>query len=81
MGLLDYAVFGYFLDMHHGLIDASDTRIGHPFDVAVAHFAFEQAFGVAHAVKAKVADIGFGGDKGHRHLVADFTAAQFGVED
>ena len=81
VGLLDRAVLGHFLDMHHGLIDAGDARIGYPFDVAVAHFALEQAFGVAHAVKTEVADIGFGGDKGHWHLVADFTAAQFGVED
>ena len=28
-----------------------------------------------------MADIGFGGHEGHRHLVADLAAAQFGVED
>ncbi|MEZ5867061.1 MAG: hypothetical protein R3D46_00655 [Defluviimonas denitrificans] len=37
--------------------------------------------GVADSVKAKMADIGFGGHEGHRHLVADLAAAQFGVED
>jgi hypothetical protein len=36
----------------------------------LAQGAFEQALGVAHAVEAEMADIGLGGDEGHRHLVA-----------
>ena len=58
-----------------------DPGIGDPFDVAVAQLAFQQALGVADAVQAEMADIGFRGDEGHRHLVANAPLAQFGVED
>ena len=63
------------------VLDLLDPRAGHPLDVVVAHLALEQALGVADAVEAEVADIGFGGDEGHRHLVADLAAAQLRLED
>ena len=40
--------------------DLLDPRAGHPLDVVLAHFAFEQALGVADAVEAEMADIGLG---------------------
>ena len=47
----------------------------------LAHLAFEQALGVADAVEAEMADIGLGGDEGHRHAVAHLGVAQRLVED
>ena len=47
----------------------------------LAHLAFQKPLGVADPVEAEMADIGFGGDESHGHLVADFSTAQFGVEN
>ena len=78
---LDAAVLVDFFHRHHAGLDLLDAAAGHPLDVVVAHFALEQALGVAHAIESEVADVGFGGDEGHRHAVADLAAAQFGFDD
>ncbi len=77
----DAAVLADLLDRHLAGFDLGDARIGDPLDVVVAHFAFEQALGVADAVEAEMADIGLRGHEGHRHAVAEFALAQLGVED
>ena len=78
---LDRAVVGDLFDRHLARLDLLHPRAGDPLDVVLAHFALEQALGVADAVEADVADVGFGGDEGHRHAVADAAAPQFGLED
>jgi hypothetical protein len=55
--------------------------VGHPLDVLFAHLAFQKPLGVADPIQAKVADIGFGRDEGHRHAVAHLGAAECGFED
>jgi hypothetical protein len=62
--------------MHLAGLEPVHPRIGDPLDVLVAHLAFEQALGVADPVEAEMADIGLGGDEGHRHLVAHLRVAQ-----
>ena len=79
--LLGGAVLVDFLDNHLVGFDLLDLRVADPFDVPVAHFAFEQALCVPHPVEAQMADIGFGRDKGHRHLVADLPLAQLCLDD
>ena len=80
--LADRAVLADLLDRHLAGFDRLHAGVGDPLDVAVAHLAFEQALGVADAVEAEMADIGLGGDEGHRHAVAELAAlAQLGVED
>ncbi|GEM92221.1 hypothetical protein RSP03_12880 [Cereibacter sphaeroides] len=75
------AAFGHFLDMHRPRLDPRDPGRGDPFDMAAAQRGFEQPLGVAHPVEAKMADIGFGGDEGHGHPVADPASAQGRIED
>src|SRR5690606_12170308 len=58
-----------------------DTRVHDPLDVAVAHFAFEEALGVPDAIQPEMADVGLRGYKCHRNLVADTPLAQLGVEN
>ena len=62
-------------------LDFRDLGIGDPLDVMAAHFRFEQAFGIAHACQAKVADIGLGGNEGHRYLVTYPALAQVCIHD
>ena len=52
------AIVGDLLDMHQTSLNGRDPGIGDPFDVAIAHLAFEQALSVADAVEPQVADIG-----------------------
>ena len=77
----DSTAHGDFLDMHGAGLDLRHPGVGDPFDVALAHFAFQQALGVADPVQAEVADIGLGGDEGHRYPVAHLATPEFGVED
>ena len=57
--------------VHLADFDLVDLGVDDPFDVALAHLRFEHALGVADAADAEMADIGLGGDEGHRHLVAN----------
>src|SRR5690606_2909438 len=79
--VLERAALVHFLYMHHAGLDAGHARVGDPFDVTVAHFAFEQGLGIADAVQAEMADIGLWRYIGHRHLVTDFAATKLGIED
>ena len=74
-------IIGNLLDGHLAGLEFLDPRTCHPFDVMAAHLAFEQTLGVADAIEPQVADIGFRRNEGHRHAVADFAAAQFGLEN
>ena len=78
---LDRAVVGDFLDRHLARLDLFHPRAGDPLDVVLAHFALEQALGVADAIETEMADIRLGGDKGHRHAVANAATPEFGLED
>ena len=69
--LLRLAVLVDLGHVHLAGFDLVDLGVDDPFDVAVAHLRFEHALGVADAAEAEMADIGFGRDEGHRHLVAD----------
>ena len=62
-------------------IDLVDLGVDDPFDVALAHLGFEHALGVADPADAEMADIGLGGHKGHRHLVADAPLAKIRIHD
>ena len=70
-----------FADVHHTGFDTGDLGVDQPLDVALAHLAFHQALGIAHAAQAHVADVRLAGHEGHRHLVAQLAFAQVGVED
>ena len=41
---------------------------------------FENALGIANAAEPEMADIGFGGDKGDRHPIANLAPAQIGID-
>src|SRR3990167_1683800 len=71
-------VFG---DMHLARFNLGDLGIADPLDVLVAYAVFDNALGVAHSTQAKVADVWFGSDEGHRYLVAYFAFAQIGIHD
>ncbi len=81
MGFFVGAGFVALHHMHHALFNLADLGIDDPFDVALAHLAFHQAFGIAHAAQAHVADVRLAGYEGHRHLVAQLALAQVGIED
>ena len=49
--------------------------------MTVAKLRLEELLRVANTVEAKMADVGFGGDEVHRHLVADLAFLEFGIED
>ena len=67
--MADAAAVRYFLDRHLAGFDGGNARVRNPFDVAIAHFAFEQPLGVADAIEAEMTDIGLGRDEGHRYAV------------
>ena len=75
------AVLGDLRDMELVGLDPVDAGIGDPLDVPLAQGALQEALGIADPVEAEMADIGLGGDEGHRHLVADLRVAQGLVED
>ncbi len=79
--LFDAAVLVHLLDRDLSRLDGLDARVDDPLDVAVAHLAFQEALGVADAVQTEMADIGFGCDESHRHLVPDPALAQLGIQD
>ena len=58
-----------------------DLGVADPLDVLVAQRRLEHRLRVADAAQAEVADVGLGGDEGHRHLVADLAPAQVGFHD
>ena len=78
MSLLDASVFVHFGDLDGVGAYALHFRVRDPFDVAIAHNRFEHSFRVADAAESKVADIGFGGDKGDRDAIPDLALAQVG---
>src|SRR5208282_1333623 len=57
------------------------ARVRDPFDVLVAHAAFEDAFCIAYAVKAEMADVRLSRHESHLHFVANLSAPQFGIEN
>ena len=75
LGCCDRSVGRDLVNMHDTGFEGGRPRIGYPFDMTFAHFAFHHRFGVAHAIEAKMSDIGFGCHKGHWHAVADFSAS------
>ena len=66
---------------HFAIAHVRHFAIDHPVDMALAHFRFHQAFGIAHAAQPHMPDIGLAGDEGHRHLVAQLALAQVGSDD
>jgi len=68
-------------DKHLACFDLGDFGVAYPFDMLVAHTRFQDAFGIAHTAQPEMTDVGFGGDKGHRHLGAYLAAAQIGIHD
>ncbi len=81
MLLLHAAVVVVLGDEHLAGLDLRHLGVADPLDVAVAHDRLDHALGIADAAEAKMADVGLGGDEGHRHLAADLAAAQVGVHD
>ena len=81
VGLFRLAVLVDFGHTHLVGIDLVDLGIDDPFDVALAHFRFEHALGIADAANAEMADIRLRGDERHRHLVADAPTAEIRVHD
>ena len=81
VGACDRAVLGDLGDEHPLGLDLVDAGVADPLDVMLAQLALEQALGVADAVEAEMADVGLGGDEGHRHPVAHLGVAQRLVED
>ena len=55
---LNLAILGDLLGDHLARFDLLDARAGQPLDVAFPHLALEQAFRVADAVEAEMADVG-----------------------
>ena len=55
---LHAAVVGDLFHDHVALFHPLDPGRGQPLDVLVAHLRFQKPLGVAHPVKAEVADIG-----------------------
>ena len=68
-------------DVHRAGLDAAHLGVGDPLDVALAHRRLEHRLGVAYATEPEMADVGLGGDEGHRDAVADPALAQVGFHD
>jgi hypothetical protein len=81
VGLADRSVVGDLFDGHFTLLNIPYASVGDPFDMLLAHLAFEQALGVADPVETEVSDIGLRGDKGHGHAIAKFAPAQLGFQN
>ena len=81
MLFFDLAAVVHLAHEHLAGFNLCDFGVGDPLDVVVAEFALQHRLGVTHAAQAHVADIGFGADVGHRHLVAQLAALQVLVED
>jgi len=81
VGFAHRTILAVLLHCHLALLDTLDAGVGDPFDMLLAHLAFEQVLGVADAVEAEVADIRLGGHKRHRDPIAQLAAAQLGLQD
>ena len=81
MVLFRLAVLVVLGDEHLAGFHLGDPGVADGLDVLAAEDRLHQPLGIADAAEAEVADVGFGGDEGHRHLVANLAPAQVGFHD
>ena len=79
--LPDCPIVRDLFDRHLALLNILYASAGNPFDMFLAHLAFEQALGVTDPVETEVSDIWFRRDKRHGHAIAELPPAQLRLQN